>query len=87
MADKADKMKARLPRGFVDRVPDDLRATEKMTATIREVYDLYGFEPVETPLISIQTRLESFSRIRTARMRAYSRFRTMTSSGCRYATI
>ena len=26
MADKADKMKARLPRGFVDRVPDDLRA-------------------------------------------------------------
>ena len=36
MADKADKMKARLPRGFVDRVPDDLRATEKMTATIRD---------------------------------------------------
>jgi histidyl-tRNA synthetase len=40
MADKADKMKARLPRGFVDRVPDDLRAAEKMMATIREVYDL-----------------------------------------------
>src|SRR5690606_7715033 len=50
MADKADKMKARLPRGFVDRVPDDLRAAAKMMATIREVYDLYGFEPVETPL-------------------------------------
>ena len=60
MADKADKMKARLPRGFVDRVPDDLRATEKMTATIREVYDLYGFEPVETPLIEYTDALGKF---------------------------
>jgi histidyl-tRNA synthetase len=60
MADKADKMKARLPRGFVDRVPDDLRATEKMTATIREVYDLYGFEPVETPLVEYTDALGKF---------------------------
>lgn len=60
MADKADKMKARLPRGFVDRVPDDLRATEKMIATIREVYDLYGFEPVETPLIEYTDALGKF---------------------------
>lgn len=60
MADKADKMKARLPRGFVDRVPDDLRATEKMTSTIREVYDLYGFEPVETPLIEYTDALGKF---------------------------
>lgn len=60
MADKADKMKARLPRGFVDRVPDDLRAAEKMMATIREVYDLYGFEPVETPLIEYTDALGKF---------------------------
>ncbi len=60
MADKADKMKARLPRGFVDRTPEDLRATEKMTATIREVYDLYGFEPVETPLVEYTDALGKF---------------------------
>ncbi len=60
MADKADKMKARLPRGFVDRVPDDLRAAEKMMATIREVYDLYGFEPVETPLVEYTDALGKF---------------------------
>ncbi|WP_454623320.1 histidine--tRNA ligase [Brucella anthropi] len=60
MADKADKMKARLPRGFVDRVPDDLRAAEKMMATIREVYDLYGFEPVETPLVEYTDVLGKF---------------------------
>jgi len=60
MADKADKMKARLPRGFVDRVPDDLRAAEKMMATIREVYDLYGFEPVETPIVEYTDALGKF---------------------------
>lgn len=60
MADKADRMKARLPRGFVDRVPDDLRATENMMATIREVYDLYGFEPVETPIVEYTDALGKF---------------------------
>lgn len=60
MADKADKMKARLPRGFVDRAPDDLRAAEKMMAQIREVYDLYGFEPVETPLVEYTDALGKF---------------------------
>jgi len=60
MADKADRMKARLPRGFVDRVPDDLRAAENMMATIREVYDLYGFEPVETPIVEYTDALGKF---------------------------
>lgn len=73
MADKADKMKARLPRGFVDRVPDDLRATEKMTATIREVYDLYGFEPVETPLIEYTDALGKFLPDQDRPNEAYSR--------------
>ncbi len=29
---KPNKLKARLPRGFVDRSPDDIRATDKMMA-------------------------------------------------------
>ncbi|MEI4481705.1 MULTISPECIES: histidine--tRNA ligase [unclassified Phyllobacterium] len=60
MATKADRVKARLPRGFVDRTPDDLRAAEKMMAEIRKVYELYGFEPVETPLIEYTDALGKF---------------------------
>ena len=60
MADKTEKMKARQPRGFVDRSPEDIRAMEKMTATIREVFELYGFEPVDQPLIEYTDALGKF---------------------------
>ena len=60
MADKADKMKARLPRGFVDRHADDIRAVKKMTDEIVKVYELYGFEPVEQPLIEYTDALGKF---------------------------
>ncbi|PWK65276.1 histidine--tRNA ligase [Aminobacter sp. AP02] len=60
MADKSEKMKARLPRGFVDRGADDIRAVEKMMVAIREVYELYGFEPVEQPLIEYTDALGKF---------------------------
>ncbi len=60
MADKKDKMKARLPRGFADRSADDIRAVEAMTAKIREVYELYGFDPVEQPMIEYTDALGKF---------------------------
>ena len=60
MSDKRDKMKARLPRGFADRGADDIRAVEKMMATIRSVYELYGFDPVEQPLIEYTDALGKF---------------------------
>ena len=60
MADKAEKMKARLPRGFIDRAPEDIRAVEEMMARIRGVYELYGFEPVEQPLIEYTDALGKF---------------------------
>ena len=60
MAEKSEKMKARLPRGFVDRTPEDIRAVEKMMATIREVYELYGFEPVDQPMIEYTDALGKF---------------------------
>ena len=46
---KPQKLKARLPRGFADRSADDIRATNAMMAKIAEVYERYGFDPVETP--------------------------------------
>ncbi len=60
MADKANRMKARLPRGFVDRHSADIRAVDAMTAKIREVYELYGFDPVEQPLIEYTDALGKF---------------------------
>lgn len=60
MANKADRVKARLPRGFVDRHPADIRAVEEMVAKIRSVYERYGFEPVETPIIEYTDALGKF---------------------------
>ena len=57
---KADKLKARLPRGFIDRGPADLAATERMLAAIRETYELYGFEAVETPFVEYTDALGKF---------------------------
>ncbi len=53
-------VKARLPRGLVDRRPADLAATERLIAAIREVYELYGFEAVETPFIEYTEALGKF---------------------------
>ena len=51
---------ARLPKGFQDTPADDLRATSRMLATIREVYERYGFEPLETPAIEYTDALGKF---------------------------
>ena len=57
---KADTIKARAPRGFADRNPADLAATERMLAAIRESYELYGFEGVETPFVEYTDSLGKF---------------------------
>ena len=62
MAEKSkdNKLKARLPRGFEDRVPIEIAATRRMIETIRQVYERYGFEPVETPAIEYTDALGKF---------------------------
>ncbi len=64
MADKKNKkpqkLKARLPRGFADRAPEDIRATDRMMAAIRRVYESYGFQPVETPMFEYTDALGKF---------------------------
>jgi len=60
MVDKSQKMLARVPRGFVDRSPDDIRAVETMMAKIRAVYELYGFEPADQPLVEYTDALGKF---------------------------
>jgi len=60
MSEKTQKMLARRPRGFDDRSPEDIRATEKMIAIVRQVFELYGFEPADQPLIEYTDALGKF---------------------------
>jgi len=58
--EKSNKLKARLPRGLADRTPAEIAATRAMIEKIRAVYELYGFEPVETPAIEYTDALGKF---------------------------
>ena len=60
MSDASNKVKARQPRGLADRGPAELAASERMLAKIRETYELYGFEAVETPFIEYTDALGKF---------------------------
>src|SRR6202451_796524 len=63
MADKPkkpQKLKARLPRGLADRGPAEIAATRAMVEKIRAVFELYGFEPVETPAMEYTDALGKF---------------------------
>jgi len=57
---KANRVKARLPRGFADRGAAEIQATRRMLDCIRAVYERYGFEPVETPAIEYTDVLGKF---------------------------
>lgn len=59
-SNKADRPKARLPKGFADRSATDIRRTVAMMDTIRAVYERWGFEPVETPFIEYADALGKF---------------------------
>ena len=51
---------AHLPRGFADRDALDVGATETMLAKIRAIYELYGFDVLETPFIEFTEALGKF---------------------------
>jgi histidyl-tRNA synthetase len=57
---KPQKLRARLPRGLEDRDAGAINATRRMTETIREVFERYGFEPVETPAFEYTDALGKF---------------------------
>jgi histidyl-tRNA synthetase len=59
-SEKSNKLKARLPRGLADRTPGEIAATRGMIEKIRAVYELYGFEPVETPAFEYTDALGKF---------------------------
>src|SRR4030088_1447856 len=57
---KPQRLKARLPRGLEDRGPAAIAATRQMVEKIREVFERYGFEPVETPAMEYTDALGKF---------------------------
>lgn len=54
------KVDARTPRGLADREAGELAATGRMLDVIRSVYELYGFEALETPAIEYTDALGKF---------------------------
>ena len=62
MADKPqpNRPKARLAKGFRDLESAELRGLKRMLHTIEQVYELYGFEPVEQPLVEYTDALGKF---------------------------
>jgi len=57
---KADTLKARLPRGFLDRGEAEIAAQHRMLETIKQTFELYGFEGLETPFIEYTEALGKF---------------------------
>lgn len=60
MTEKAKLIAPRLPRGFEDRTPGEIAAVGAMIDKIRQVYERYGFDPVETPLLELTETLGKF---------------------------
>ncbi len=57
---KDQRPEAALPKGFRDIEAGEIRATADMLGRIREVYETYGFEPLETPAIEYTDALGKF---------------------------
>ena len=60
MIEKTKLIAPRLPRGFEDRTPGEIAAVGAMIDKIKGVYELYGFDPVETPLFEYTETLGKF---------------------------
>ena len=58
--EKQFRPKARLPKGFRDLEGARVVARRSMLERIRDVYELYGFEPLETPAIEYVDALGKF---------------------------
>ncbi len=51
------KIQPRLPKGFRDFLPADMLKREYVFDTVREVFHLYGFEPIQTPVLELNETL------------------------------
>jgi histidyl-tRNA synthetase len=61
----------KLLRGFRDYLPAQMNARLKMIATIRRVYELYGFLPLETPALEYRVTLMGYGEENTKQIFAF----------------
>jgi len=52
-----NRITPRTPKGFRDFLPGDMLKREYVIQTIREVFELYGFEPLQTPIVELKDTL------------------------------
>jgi histidyl-tRNA synthetase len=57
---KQQRPKARLAKGFRDVGPGEVRGVKRMMRVIEEVFEAYGFEPLELPFIEYTDALGKF---------------------------
>ncbi len=57
---KTFRPKARIPRGFRDRLGAEIAAEREMLARISAVYEAWGFDPLETPAFEYTDALGKF---------------------------
>jgi len=50
-------IKPRNPKGFRDFLPDQMLKREYVFSTVRQVFELHGFEPIQTPIIELNETL------------------------------
>jgi histidyl-tRNA synthetase len=60
MKNEPVRPEARLPKGLFDTSAAEIRAREMMLASIRKVFESYGFEPLDTPAIEYTDVLGKF---------------------------
>lgn len=48
------RVEPRIPRGFQDFLPERMIPRQRMIDTIRGVYELHGFSPIETPAVELE---------------------------------
>ena len=53
-----DKIKPQIPKGFRDFLPQQKTLRQQVIKTIQSTFELFGFEPLETPVIEYASILE-----------------------------
>ncbi len=59
------------PRGFKDVLPKEARIREKLRRSAQDVFDLWGYDPIETPALEVLDVLQEGSNIDSATFRLF----------------
>ncbi|KPJ51499.1 hypothetical protein AMJ39_09760 [candidate division TA06 bacterium DG_24] len=51
VGDQSGRTEPRLLRGFRDLMPDEMIARQRLISVVQDVYELYGFVPLDTPAL------------------------------------